>query len=182
MKQLFSLVKPDISTADEIASYKQEFIDAGDSMDGCGSLRRHTPAEWLAFNALLENPDTVSENWVPSIQYVYLRHSDKRIVGMIQLRLHFNDFLRDYGGNIGYSVRPSERRKGYASAMLAALLRECPAHGLNEVLVTCLETNEGSRRTILANGGVYDKTVYCPQDDVFLQRYFIKTAQGRPSP
>ena len=143
-------------------------------MDGTGPLRRmEDPLEWLAFNQLAEQRKTKPENWVPSEQFVFLRVRDHKIVGMTQFRHEFNDFLREFGGNIGYSVRPDERRKGYAKRMLTECLKVCRAFGLDRVLITCLVENEGSRRTILACGGVYDKTVYCERDNVNLERYWI---------
>jgi predicted acetyltransferase len=168
------LVKPDETMFDEIASYRAAFLSAGDSMDGTGSLRTIAiPAEWLASCRAAEHRETKPDNWVPSEQFVFLRQSDQKIVGMIQFRHEFNDFLRDFGGNIGYSVHPNERRKGYAKRMVAECLKVCRAFGLEQVLITCLVENEASRRTILACGGVYDKTVYCERDDVQLQRYWI---------
>lgn len=95
------------------------------------------------------------------------------IVGMIQVRHEFNDYLERYGGHIGYSVRPDERRKGYASAMQRAALPVCRALGLERVLVICLTDNEGSRRTILRNGGVYECTVHEPEENEDLERYWI---------
>ena len=92
---------------------------------------------------------------------------------MITFRHEFNDFTREYGGNIGYSVHPDERQKGYAKRMLKDCLAVCRAFGLDRVLITCLVENEGSRRTILSCGGVYDKTVYCERDNVNLERYWI---------
>lgn len=168
------LILPGPELAEEIESYRQDFLDAGDSMDGCGSLRRHANAQdWLDFNALLADPKTVPERWVPSTQYVYLRREDRRIVGMIQIRHCFNDFLERYGGHIGYSVRPDERRKGYAARMLSLALDRCRELGIRRVLVTCLEDNEGSRRTILKNGGKYESTVFEPGEGIRLQRYWI---------
>jgi predicted acetyltransferase len=140
-------------------------------MDGTGPLRRmEDPLEWLAFNQLAEQRETKPENWVPSEQFALLRERDHKIVGMTQFRHEFNDFLREFGGNIGYSVRPDERRKGYAKRMLTECLKVCRAFGLDRVLITCLVENEGSRRTILSCGGVYDKTVYCERDNVNLER------------
>jgi len=110
---------------------------------------------------------------VPSEQFVFLRERDHKIVGMIQFRHEFNDFLREFGGNIGYSVCPDERRKGYAKRMLTECLKVCRAFGLDRVLVTCLVENEASRKTILSCGGIYDKTVYCERDNVNLERYWI---------
>lgn len=168
------LMKPDVSMSEEIKSYRQEFLEMSSSMDGCGPLRRYeNPADWLAFNRVLESKETCPNNWVPSTQYVYVRKSDNRIVGMIQLRHYFNEYLEKYAGHIGYSVRPSERRKGYAVNMLHDILSHCREVGLERVLVSCLEDNEASRRTILRNGGVYESTVYEPKRQVYLQRYWI---------
>ena len=168
------LVKPDETMLAEIVSYREAFLAAGDSMDGTGPLRRmEDPLEWLAFNRLAEQRETKPENWVPSEQFALLRERDHKIVGMTQFRHEFNDFLREFGGNIGYSVCPDERRKGYAKRMLTECLKVCRAFGLDRVLITCLVENEGSRRTILSCGGVYDKTVYCERDNVNLERYWI---------
>ena len=168
------LIKPNASLVSEIAAYRAAFLSAGSSMDGTGPLRRmEDPAEWLAFNQLLEREETVPNGLVPSEQFVFLRERDSAIVGMIQFRQAFNDFLRDFGGHIGYSVHPDERRKGYASRMLRECLGVCKSFGLERVLITCLVENEASRKTILANGGVYEKTVFCERDDVYLERYWI---------
>ena len=92
---------------------------------------------------------------------------------MIQVRYYFNDFLEKYGGHIGYSVRPTERRKGYAKRMLGEALLFCKELGISKILVTCLSDNEGSRKTILANGGIYESTVKLPDSDEYLERYWI---------
>lgn len=169
------LVKPDVSMIEQIAGYRAAFLASGESMDGTGPLRRmEDPLEWLAFNRLAEQPETKPDNWVPSEQFALLRESDRKIVGMTQFRHEFNDFLREFGGNIGYSVHPDERKKGYAKRMLTECLKVCKAFGLERVLITCLVENEASRRTILSCGGVYDKTVYCERDNVHLERYWIE--------
>lgn len=109
---------PTAEDAAEYISYRQAFLDAGSSMDGTGPMRRTPdPMEWLAINAQYADPATVPEGKVQSTQFVCERVSDGRIVGMLQVRLALNDFLLHYGGHIGYSVRPDERRKGYASWM-----------------------------------------------------------------
>ena len=89
------------------------------------------------------------------------------------MRHTFNAFLAAYGGNIGYSVRPSERRKGYATRMLRDTLPFCRQIGLDRVLIICRPDNIGSRKTILANGGVYESTVWVPDRQEALERYWI---------
>ena len=179
----YRLVIPDASMMAEIAAYRQAMLDAGSSMDGCGSLRRHeNPADWLAYNELLSKKETAPKPWVPSTQYVYVREADGRIVGMLQVRWELNDYLRRYGGHIGYSVRPDERRKGLAAAMLAEALPGIRERGLTRVMISCLEENEASRRTIVKNGGVYDSTVFEPVEGERLERYFVSLdgQQSRP--
>ena len=168
------LLIPDETLCAEIVAYRKAFLDSGDSMDGCGALRKHdNPVDWIEFNRLLSNKETVPENWVQSTQFVYVREADRRIIGMIQVRHEFNEYLEKYAGHIGYSVHPSERKKGYASEMLKSILPYCKKLGIERVLVTCDADNEASRRTIVKNGGVYEKTVHEPEENVDIERYWI---------
>ena len=168
------IVKPDISMAEEIEAYRREMLDEGSSMDGTGELRSiETAAEWLAKIALYERAETLPEGKVMATLFVCIRRSDGRLVGMIQVRHTLNDYLAAFGGHIGYSVRPSERRKGYASAMLRDVLPYCRGLGLDRVLVTCFEENTGSRRTIEKNGGIYENSVVDPTDGESMRRYWI---------
>lgn len=93
---------------------------------------------------------------------------------MIQVRHYFNDFLSMFGGHIGYSIKPCERRKGYATSMLKAILLYCKDLGLDKILITCIDGNIGSEKAILNNGGVYESTV-CEQDrNRNLKRFWIQ--------
>ncbi|MCR5611128.1 MAG: GNAT family N-acetyltransferase [Clostridiales bacterium] len=178
------LIEPTLEYAGQIMDYRREFLEFGGSMDGCGPLRRmEDPKEWFAFVEATKREETTPPGLVPSTQFIYVRESDNRLVGMIQIRRRFNEYLEKYAGHIGYSVRPSERRKGYASAMLREVLPVCASLGIKNVLISCLSDNEASRRTILKNGGVYESTVYLAEKDVYLKRYWIdaeKASAGYP--
>ena len=109
---------------------------------------------------------------MPSDTYLAVRVSDNRIVGIIDLRHHIDHpILGVWGGHIGYSVRPSERRKGYAKEMLRLNLQNCRALGLTRVMVTCNRENPASEKTILANGGVFEKEVQV--NGGWIRRYWI---------
>lgn len=168
------LIRPTSEYASQIKEYRQEFLDAGDSMDGCGPLRRHEdPEEYIKVCREYEDPTTVPSHLVPATQFFFIRVSDNKLVGMIQVRHRFNDYLEKYAGHIGYSVRPSERHKGYAKEMLKMTLPFCKESGIEKVLVSCIDGNIGSEKTILANGGVYESTVHEPDDNVDLKRFWI---------
>jgi predicted acetyltransferase len=78
------------------------------------------------------------------------------------------------GGHIGYGIRPSERRKGYATQILSLALEKTKVLGINKVLVVCDTNNIGSRKTIISNGGVPDKD-YIEQDGNIISRFWIET-------
>ena len=168
------LIEPTQAYAPAIEDYRQSFLRINGSMDGSGSLRRcATAQEWIEKSLAGKDPARVPAGLVPATQYIYVQEKDNRVVGMLQIRHCFNDNLRLYGGHVGYSVRPDERRKGYATAMLRDALPRCRELGLRDVLITCFRDNEGSRRTILHNGGVYESTVREPEADKDLERYWI---------
>ena len=169
------LIRPSAEYGVQIMEYRQEFLDAGDSMDGCGPLRRFDNSlEYLKACKDYENPETVPENLVQATQFICVRKSDNKLVGMIQVRHRFNEYLEKYAGHIGYSIRPTERRRGYAKEMLKMALPFCKEIGLNKVLISCIDGNIGSEKTILANGGVYESTVLEPNGNKNLKRFWIE--------
>lgn len=144
-------------------------------MDGCGPLRRiENPEEYIKICKDNESTKEISARLVPATQFLFVRQSDNRVVGMIQIRHCFNEYLEKYAGHIGYSVRPSERRLGYAKQMLKMVLPYCREIGLDRVLITCIDGNIGSEKTILANGGIYEYTIHEPNDDKDLKRFWIE--------
>lgn len=166
------LIEPTIEYDKQIQAYRKEFFEFGDSIHGSSSLRKFKRTQdWIDYVEALKESQTLT--MVPSTQYIYVRESDNKIIGVIQVRHYFNEYLEKYGGHIGYSVCPSERRKGYATQMLKEVLHKCKALGIDKVLIACTTDNEGSRKTIINNGGVYENTVYEPKDKIYLERYWI---------
>ena len=169
------LILPSEEHLDQVRAYRRECLGADSSMDGCGPLpETEDPAEWLTRVRSYTDPATLPEGLVLATQFLAVRESDEKLVGMLQVRHYFNEYLEKYAGHIGYSIRPGERRKGYAREQLRLALLFCKETlGLDRVLITCNISNEGSRRTILSAGGVYENTVHEPDRNVDLERYWI---------
>ena len=108
--------------------------------------------EWLEENLQAEAGLNISENWVPAIQLVSFDETGHAL-GFLNLRLRLNDYLLEKGGHIGYSIRPSERGKGYAKESLRQGLQVAKDKNIHRALVTCNIKNPASRAVILANGG-----------------------------
>ena len=166
-----ALMKPTMEYADEIMSYRQDLLDAGGGFAGCFSLRNcETAEEWIRSVELSET--TAPEGFVTCSSYLAVRPSDHKVVGIIDLRHSIDHpILGTWGGHIGYSVRPSERRKGYASEMLRQNLINCCERGLEKVLITCDADNIASEKTIIKNGGVFEKAIEV--DGKQTKRYWV---------
>ena len=108
--------------------------------------------EWLEENLQAEAGLNILENWVPAIQLVSFDEAGHAL-GFLNLRLRLNDYLLEKGGHIGYSIRPSERGKGYAKESLRQGLQVAKDKNIHRALVTCSIKNPASRVVILANGG-----------------------------
>lgn len=175
------LVEPNMLYADQIWDFRKEVLEMDaeneDRFAGCMSLEQSSSAEeWIRISALRKDPATCQETGVevPSHMFLAVRESDDRVVGVIDLRHHIDHpILGSWGGHCGYSVRPSERGKGYASEMLRLNIRKARELGIEKMLVTCDEKNPASEKTILSNGGVFEKTIEV--DGTTIKRYWIST-------
>jgi len=161
--------------AEEIAAYRQEMLDAESSFDGCFSLKRMPDIkEYVEHCTDWANPSREpDEHGAWGTVILCIRESDRRMVGCMQVHNILTERMTKYTGHVGYSVRPSERKKGYATRMLAKAKDFLASFGFIEINVSCLPGNEGSRRVIMANGGEYIETVFLESDGVNLERYKI---------
>ncbi len=153
------LVRPSKLYAEQVMSYKEEMLQSGDSFDGCAGLEDvESFDEWVDFERRLKGK--YKSGYVPSEVFLAVRRKDDFVVGIIDFRHPLSDFLKNFGGNIGYSVRPSERRKGYASEMLGLVLPFCRESGESKVLLlTCDKENVASQRAIVKNGGMLENEI-----------------------
>ena len=151
------LVKPDLSYADEIIKYKEESLKESPLINGSAGLNRFSSIEdWLEELNKRSCEDTVPEGLVPSSTYLGIREKDNYIVGMIDIRHYLNEYLTQVGGNIGYSVRKTERNKGYAKQMLKLALEKCKELKIKKVLITCDEDNIASEKVILSANAKFE--------------------------
>lgn len=109
---------------------------------------------------------------VPDTTLFCLDKDRNRLVGAVNIRHYLNEGLTVAGGHIGDGIRPSERRKGYATAMIALALVECRKLGMDRVLMCCDKENIGSAKSIINNGGILENEIEV--DEKVVQRYWIK--------
>ena len=116
--------------------------------------------------------EELNNDWVPDTTLFCLDRDRNIFVGAVSIRHYLNDKLLKTGGHIGDGIRPGERRKGYATAMIALALEECKKLGITRVLMCCDKNNIGSAKSIIKNGGVLENEI---EEDVHIeQRYWIQ--------
>ena len=169
------LLSPSIEYENDILQFRDEVFSSNDtdSFAGCSYLEDYTNVkDWLDSLKRQEKAETCLDRSVPSSTYMAVRTSDNKIVGIIDLRHHIDHpVLGVRGGHMGYTVRPSERGKGYAKEMLRLNLDNCKRKGIQKVLLTCNKNNTASEKVILANGGFFEKTVNV--NGRIINRYWI---------
>lgn len=167
------LVFPTINHKEQVMDYLKEHLDNGDIMlNGAGGLERFKNyEEWLEKINNDTDINKVPEGRVPAWLYLAIRKSDKRMVGIVQVRL-LNERLWKTFGNIGDGVRPSERKKGYVTEIIRLALIKAKELGLNRVLMSCDKTNIGSKKSIINNGGVFENE-FLDEDGNIEERYWI---------
>lgn len=169
-------VEPSMNFEKEIAAYRQEMLDADSSFDGCFSMKKMPNIkEYVDHCIEWANPRReADERGAWGNVLLAIRKSDMKMIGCMQVHNVLTERMKNYTGHVGYSVRPSERRKGYAKKMLAKAVDFLSSFGFEEIIVSCLPENESSKKTILSNGGEYIETVFLDEDKVYLEKFKIK--------
>ena len=166
------LIEPTLELESEFFAVVEEFKTEGrDIINGIGSIEveNFTDSVQKAKNHV--KGIGLPEGWVPASTYWLI--CQNRIVGTCNLRHELNDFLREFGGHVGFSVRPSERGKGYGTQMLELLLEKAQELGIERVLVTCDDNNIASAQVIEKNGGKLENEVVSKDSGQMVLRYWI---------
>ena len=155
---MIRLVRPNKEHKMQALDFKQEFFGNNEKIINGSELldQMENYEEWLVSVTNNISEETVNPAWVVTDAFFAVNESNE-IVGIIDLRHTLNDFLKDFG-NCGYSVRPSERRKGYATEMLRQILDVARESGMTELHLSVERDNEPSIKTIISNGGVYERS------------------------
>ncbi|MFW5839820.1 MAG: GNAT family N-acetyltransferase [Planctomycetota bacterium] len=164
---------------DSFLAMAEEFHQAGETGWPHGAWKED-PAAMEDFAAFLQREAdwregrNLPEGYVPGITWWMM--DGQVVLGTAQLRLERNDHLLNYGGHIGYCIRPSQRRKGYMKRLLPLVLDAAARLGIDKVLVTCGMQNVGSARVIESAGGVFEDARTDPARDKTLRRYWVDLA------
>ncbi|MGO2683534.1 MAG: GNAT family N-acetyltransferase [Microbacterium sp.] len=170
------LTRPTADLFDSWAAAVTEF--GGIHIDGSG-MTSPTTGDRASFDELVTRAAQLADTSKPAPggrvhNDLYWITDDDEVVGFVSVRHELNEWLRQFGGHIGYSVRPTRRRQGYAHAGLALALARTRELGLERILITCDDDNPGSYRTIEAAGGVLQDVVDATeQGHPRLRRYWL---------
>lgn len=167
----FTHIRPTKEYEQQAIEYINEFYEYNSAIEGVGGLHRYLDDYdgWLSKleEARVAIPDS---KIVPTETFFLIRENDNKLIGMMNIRLTLNERFARFGGHIGYSIRPTERGKGYNKVNLYLGLLSCREHGIEEVLMDCDKDNIASAKTIQALGGnlvreYYDEDLLCTVQD-----------------
>lgn len=171
------LVFPTIAYKLKAIDFIDEFYEYSSAINGSGSLDRFlkesTYEAWLDKIAADIDIANVQPPRVPALTYFFVREEDEKIIGMVNLRLALNDFIKNEAGHIGYCIRPTERGRHYASEMLMLALKVYDCIGISDIILTCDKDNPASAKTIISCGGKLDDEFYSEVFGEVIQRYII---------
>lgn len=166
---MLEFIEPCIELKNEIQEFKENFIHNNEVIHGGFNLAEFTIEEWIQFINNIKDIDTGTSGYVSA--HTFFALVDGKIVEIVNARHNLNDYLLNYDGHIGYSVRKNERNKGYEKSMLKYACSFLFSLGLDKILVTCDHENIASKKTIESCGGILENIV--KKHNSFTLRYWI---------
>ena len=183
LMEIFYLEMPSLERKKEIIDYINEFVEYKSDINGTGSLDKIL--EGYSFEQALErclnmeNREYAEKNGrCQGKTFLLIRKNDNKIVGTINVRWNLTEEMKQFGGNIGYGIRPTERRRGYNKINLYLGLIEAKKIGLDKVMLDCDVENLGSSKTMEALGGKLERTEIDPYDGILTSVYWINVDES----
>ncbi|WP_424767474.1 GNAT family N-acetyltransferase [Paenibacillus sp. sgz302251] len=175
MSDSVELIKPSVEFKDEYISFYKDWKSSG--QDITPWVVEKDPSNFDGMIDFLYSEDTEDKitngSFVPHSTFWLIDKHSKKVIGAVNIRHRLNVKLLNCGGHIGYGIRPSERRKGYASILLALTLEITKEMGLNKVLLVCDKGNVASEKTIIKNGGQFESE-YVEDSGNLVRRFWIQ--------
>jgi predicted acetyltransferase len=166
------LIRPTMEFKSEYLSFYHEWKESGEKMiPWVISKDPSNFQEMIQFLTDSEKGNNLPQGWVPTSTY-WLVDENKNVIGVVNIRHGLTENLINIGGHIGYGIRPSQRRKHYATKLLLLTLEKAKDLGLQKVLLTCDGRNTGSEKTILNCGGTPDAN-FIDEDENIIKRFWI---------
>lgn len=174
----FCLEEPSLKRKEEIIEYVNEFKKYNSDLNGIGALDKILYK--VSFEEALEIClNTRNKEYAKKVgrsqskTFLLIRQNDNKIVGSINVRWNLSPSMLEFGGHIGYGIRPTERRKGYNKINLYLGLIEAKKLGLDKVMLDCDVENIGSKKTMEALGGKIERTEIDPYDNILTSVYWF---------
>ena len=169
---MLKLIQPALEFEEQVNEYVKEHFEHGENELSAskGLTSASSYEEWV--QTAIREEENPKENWVRNNTYLVIREEDNKLIGLLNIRKEDNERILDWAGHIGYGVRPTERRKGYASEILRLALAECRRIGMKKVMLGCHQDNIGSKKTIEKNNAVYERKVMVEGKPAFV--YWIE--------
>ena len=165
------LVKLSEEYRHQLFEMMDEWINSSDTSETPYAIFKNDYHDFEHYLNNLEIKEPI-DGKVPDSTFFALDVERNIFVGAINIRHYLNEKLLLNGGHIGDGIRPSERRKGFATEMIALGLEECKKLGIDRVLMVCDKDNIGSKKSIINNGGILENEIEI--DGTIEQRYWIE--------